>query len=68
MEKSLFLKTFNKYQLGILPTEKMKPTINAWKVVGSQCFTQIDDVASCTIQSANVEEVCKIHGVIYTKE
>ena len=49
----------------------MRSTRYAWDLVGSKQFPRIKDIgirlSVLAVQSANVERVCKVHGVVHTK-
>ncbi len=51
--------------------DQMLPTSNAWSVTGTTELPHLGPVAVrfavLAVQSANVERVCKAHGVIHTK-
>ena len=49
----------------------MRSTRYAWDLVGSKQFPRLKDIgirlSVLAVQSANVERVCKVHGVVHTK-
>ena len=49
----------------------MRSTRYAWDLVGSKQFSRLKDIgirlSVLAVQSANVERVCKVHGVVHTK-
>jgi hypothetical protein len=51
--------------------DQMIPVLSVWEVIGSKQFNLCADLAIrlsvLAVQSANVERVCKAHGVIHTK-
>ena len=50
---------------------QMISVLSVWEVLGANQFTLCANLAIClsvlAVQSANVERVCKAHGVIHTK-
>jgi hypothetical protein len=62
---------FNRVEKTIAVQKKMTDTIREWQVTGRQQFPKLAQVAErlavVSVQSADVERVCKAHKVIHTK-